>query len=81
MREGRRPRPQVLVALCAAGLALLNFPLLAIWDQAATVFGLPLLPVAHFAIWGGLILALALVSEGGAHDGDGDAGDPGDDGR
>ena len=55
MRGGRRPRPQVLVALCAAGLALLNFPLLAIWDQPATVFGLPLLPVALFVIWAGLI--------------------------
>ena len=78
MRGGRRPRPQVLVALCAAGLALLNFPLLAIWDQPATVFGLPLLPVALFVIWAGLILALALVSEGGPETRDGD--DPRDDG-
>jgi hypothetical protein len=60
----------VLVALCAAGLALLNFPLLATWDRPVTVFGLPLLPVALFAIWAGLILALALASEGGGQDGD-----------
>jgi hypothetical protein len=69
----------VLVALCAAGLALLNFPLLAIWDQPATVAGLPLLPVALFVIWGGLILALALASEGGgpeARDDGDDAGGP-----
>ena len=70
MRGGRRPRPPVLVALCAAGLALLNFPLLAIWDLPATVFGLPLLPVALFAIWAGLILALALASEKGGRGGD-----------
>ena len=64
MRRERGPRPQVLVALCAAGVALFNFPLLIVWDQPATVFGLPLLPVALFAVWGGLIAALALASEG-----------------
>ena len=63
MRGGRGPRTQVLVALCAAGLALFNFPLLVVWDQPVTVFGLPLLPTALFAIWPGLIAALALASE------------------
>jgi hypothetical protein len=61
MTEG--PRPAVLVALCGAGLVGFNFPLLLIWDRDLTIFGLPLLPVALFAIWGGLIAALALVSE------------------
>ena len=70
------PRTQVLVALCAAGLALFNFPLLIVWDQAASVLGLPLLPVALFAAWAGLIAALALASERGHRDGDGD-GDEG----
>ncbi|MFO1208711.1 MAG: hypothetical protein U1E40_05735 [Amaricoccus sp.] len=60
----RRPRTQALVALCAAGVALFNFPLLSIWDKDATLFGLPLLPLAIFAIWAGLIAALALASEG-----------------
>ena len=32
-----------LVALFVAGLLLLNFPLLALWDRDATVLGLPLL--------------------------------------
>ncbi|MFO1143607.1 MAG: hypothetical protein U1E59_14740 [Amaricoccus sp.] len=59
----RRPRTQVLVALCAAGFALLNFPLLSLWDKDATIFGLPLLPTAIFAIWAALIAALALASE------------------
>ena len=62
MSGGRGPRPQVLVALCAGGFALLNFPLLLIWDQPVTVFGLPLLPLALFAIWAALIVALALAS-------------------
>ncbi len=65
MKGARRPRTAVLIALCGAGLALVNFPLLALWDGDATILGLPLLPVALFLIWGGLIAALALASEGG----------------
>ena len=65
MKGGRGPRTQVLVALCAAGLALMNFPLLIVWDQPVTVFGLPLLPKALFLIWAGLIAALARASERG----------------
>ena len=65
MKGDRGPRAQVLVALCATGLALMNFPLLIVWDQPATVFGLPLLPTALFLIWAGLIAALALASECG----------------
>lgn len=69
MTGGRGPRTQVLVALCAAGVALFNFPLLIVWDQPATVLGLPLLPVALFAIWAGLIAALAFANESGVrHD-------------
>ena len=55
--------PQVLLALCGAGLVLFNFPMLIVWDREATVFGLPLLPVALFAIWAALIGLLAWVSE------------------
>lgn len=55
----------MLLALCGTGLAALNFPLVSIWDKGATIFGLPLLPTALFAIWAGLIVALALASEGG----------------
>lgn len=66
MRGGSKRRKQRLVALCGAGFVVLNFPLLMIWDQQITVFGLPLLPVALFVIWAGLIVALALVSEGDA---------------
>jgi hypothetical protein len=55
----------VLIALCATGLALFNFPLLIVWDQSASVFGLPLLPAALFVIWAGLIAALALACERG----------------
>jgi hypothetical protein len=63
--ERRGPRAQALIALCLAGVVLFNFPLLAVWGQDATVFGLPLLPVALFGIWAGLIAILAWVSERG----------------
>ena len=63
MTGQRGPRTQLLITLCAAALALFNFPLLIVWDQGTTVFGLPLLPVALFAIWGALIAILAFASE------------------
>lgn len=69
MRRGDGPSAQLLVALCGAGVLLLNFPLLLILDKPLTVFGLPLLPVALFAIWAGLIAALALASRGAGDDG------------
>ena len=62
-RQGRGPGRGVLLALCGAALILLNFPMLIVWDQPVTVLGLPLLPVALFAIWGALIGALAWASE------------------
>ena len=54
---------QRLVALFVAGLALFNFPLLALWDHDARVLGLPLFPVALFLIWALLIAALAWIVE------------------
>ena len=62
-RPGGGPRPQLLLALCGAGLVLFNFPMLIVWDAGTTVFGLPLMPVALFAIWAGLIGLLAWASE------------------
>ncbi len=54
---------QRMVALCLAGLALLNFPLLALWDGDLTLWGLPLLPLALFAIWALLIAGMAWLME------------------
>jgi hypothetical protein len=54
---------QRLLALFAAGLLLLNFPLLALWDHAVLVFGLPLFPAALFGIWALLIAVLAVLME------------------
>ena len=54
---------QRLVALFVAGWLLLNFPLLALWDRDATLFGLPLFPAALFMLWAGLIAVLAWLME------------------
>ena len=54
---------QRLTALFLAGVALFNFPLLALWDRDATVLGVPLFPAALFIIWALLIVALGLVVE------------------
>jgi hypothetical protein len=57
---------QRLLALFVAGWLLFNFPLLALWDHDATLWGLPLFPVALFVLWAVLIAALAWVVEQGA---------------
>ena len=56
-------RNQRLVALFAAGWALLNFPLLTLWDRPVTVAGIPLLPLALFGGWALLIALAAWVAE------------------
>ncbi|MEX1168354.1 MAG: hypothetical protein WEK74_16065 [Hydrogenophaga sp.] len=59
-------RTQRLVALFFAGLALFNFPLLALWDVDAQVWGLPLFPTALFGLWAAMIAVLAWVVERGS---------------
>ena len=54
---------QRLVGLFLLGLLLFNFPLLALWDRDATVWGVPLFPAALFILWALLIAALAWLME------------------
>jgi hypothetical protein len=54
---------QRLLALFFAGGMLLNFPLLALWNHPAQVLGVPLFPLALFAIWALMIAALAWIME------------------
>ena len=63
---------QRLVALFGVGVLLFNFPLLALWDRNAMLFGVPLFPAALFIIWGLLIGVLGWLVE---HPSDGDAAD------
>lgn len=72
-RSARGPGAQLLIALWGAGLVLFNFPMLVVFDRDVTVLGLPLLPVALFAIWALLIALLAWAMERG-----GDRSDPRD---
>lgn len=54
---------QRLLALFVAGCLLLNYPLIALWNREALLWGLPLFPLVLFALWGLLITALAWLME------------------
>lgn len=57
---------QRLVAVFIAGVLLLNFPLLALFDGPSTLFGWPLLHVYLFGVWAALIVLVAWIVERGA---------------
>lgn len=57
-RKGQR-----LAALCMLGVVLFNYPMLAIFNVAATVFGIPVLYAYIFAAWGLLTACMAYVIE------------------
>ena len=59
----RRLDSQRLVALFAGGWLLFNFPLLGLWDQDVTVWGIPFFPLALLGLWAGLIAMLAWLME------------------
>lgn len=54
---------QRLVALCMLGVLLFNYPMLAVFNVASTVFGIPLLYVYIFAVWTLLTAGMAYVVE------------------
>ena len=56
-------RGQRLAALCLLGFLLFSYPLLAVFNAHAMVFGIPVLYVYFFAAWGALIALMALVIE------------------
>lgn len=60
---GPSPLSHRLLALLAAALLLLNFPLLTLWDHEALVVGLPLFPCALFGLWAALIGVLAWLCD------------------
>jgi hypothetical protein len=57
----RKRRTQRLVSICLLGCALLNFPLLSLFDVSVLVFGIPLLYGYIFSVWALLILLVGLV--------------------
>jgi hypothetical protein len=54
---------QRLLALCLLGLLLFNYPLLAIFNVQAFVFGVPILYAYFFVAWGAMIGLMAFVIE------------------
>jgi len=54
---------QRFVALCMLGLLLFNYPILALFNTAGTVFGVPVLYAYLFAAWAALIALMAFVAE------------------
>jgi len=58
-------KAQRLVALCLLGLLLFNYPILALFNVPATVFGIPVLYAYIFAAWSLLIAGMAFVVETG----------------
>ena len=52
---------QRLVALCALGWVLFNFPFLALFNQPSAIFGIPLLYAYLFGIWAMLVLIAAFI--------------------
>lgn len=54
---------QRLAALFLLGCLLFNFPLLALFNQADEVFGIPLLYAYVFGVWLALIALMALAIE------------------
>ncbi len=56
-------RNQRLVAVFLIGVALFNYPLLALFNRAAGVFGIPVLYAYIFVAWATLIALFALIVE------------------
>jgi hypothetical protein len=57
-RKGQR-----LVGLFLLGCLLFNYPLLALFNVRATIFGVPLLYAYLFAAWALLIALVAVIME------------------
>ena len=51
-----------MIALCMLGLVLFNFPILALFNVPATLFGVPLLYAYVFIAWAVLIALMALAA-------------------
>jgi hypothetical protein len=54
---------QRLIGLCLLGFVLFNYPILALFNVPAFLFGIPVLYAWIFAAWAVLIAAMAWVIE------------------
>ena len=51
------------IAVCILGLLLFGYPMLAIFNVHATVFGVPVLYAYIFIAWAALIVLMAILAE------------------
>ena len=72
-------RGERLVVLALAGVLALNYPLLELFNDARLVFGIPLLYLYLFVVWGALIGLGAWVLEGNSPPKGRVSGQPSDD--
>lgn len=56
-------KPQRLVALFLLGMLILNYPLLPLFNDRGTLFGVPALYAYIFIAWGALIALMSAVVE------------------
>jgi hypothetical protein len=56
-------RNKRLVSICLLGYALLNFPLLSLFDVSRLVWGIPLLYGYIFTVWALLILLAGIAAD------------------
>jgi hypothetical protein len=56
-------KSQRFVALCALGVLLFNYPILALFNVHASLFGVPVLYAYIFIVWAALIALMALLAE------------------
>ncbi len=57
-------KKQRLVAVFLCGVLLLYSPVISLFDQARLMFGVPVLYLYVFAVWGVLIAVMAWITEG-----------------
>jgi hypothetical protein len=55
---------QRLVAVFLCGVLFLYSPVISLFDQARLWFGLPVLYLYLFTVWGVLVAVMALITEG-----------------
>ena len=60
--EGRSRRERLIV-LSIFGLLALNYPLLQLFDTAATWLGIPVILLYLLGVWGGFIIVTAWIME------------------
>jgi hypothetical protein len=58
-----KSKGQRFVALCMLGMLLFNYPVLALFNVPAAIFGVPALYAYVFVAWAALIALMARVAE------------------